>query len=498
MPENNQSRYTQYFLKGVQSNILNVSTSWLLGLITNIVLFNTLSNSDYIFYSVSHLTIYFFVSFSQLEFDKLVMKYFPNMIKKYSDALIFKLIFTSTLVLVVIFSFFTYISIYLDLYSYFEQSVNIFYSFVFLSSLLQIVSNFFGQYLSANQKFHIQEFKYFKYSTPVRAIGLAIFYLYFRDVIFILFISFIVRLINLIITFTVSGADFKNYRTTQVDDEVKLKFSTKKNLSFTYKNFIFFNYPLIFFSYLPLYLTSFHTENDIAVLSLAITLFNSVKPFLKGVHSVLNPAIQQLKYIKEDVKLFKIIHIVFLLFHALTLFGLVALWALLNFTPFTTGLFNKFSFNLFSDLALTSTILSLMYILCMITHSYFLSIDYENKILLASLVAMLFSMTLWFQYESLGRKINFSLIIIFTFYFVYFILSHIFSYDLYKNKIFYTLGISIFYFICLRTFFYSSYVLFIILNVLNLTILLLIVKNILKNHDTNLKNLFDTSFDKQS
>ena len=64
MSKNLQYSYTKYFLKGVRSNLLNVGTSWLVGFATNIVLFNTLSNSDYIFYSVSHLTVFFFVSFS--------------------------------------------------------------------------------------------------------------------------------------------------------------------------------------------------------------------------------------------------------------------------------------------------------------------------------------------------------------------------------------------------------------------------------------------------
>jgi hypothetical protein len=492
MSKNLQYSYTKYFLKGVRSNLLNVGTSWLVGFATNIVLFNTLSNSDYIFYSVSHLTVFFFVSFSNLEFGKLIRKYFPNIDNKICDKIIFKLIFNSAVVLVLSISLFISLSQYLNLYSNFDLSLSVFYGYIFICSFLQIISNFFGEYLGANQKFHIQEIKYLKYSTPLRVIGLLVFYFYIQNIFFILALGLSVRLVNLAITFTVSEASYLNFKTIKLDSETKQKFSTKKNLSFTYKNFIFFNYPLLLLSYLPIYLSNFHTANDIAVLSLAITLFNSIKPILNGVLVVINPSIQQLKHLNQDIKLFKIIRTVFTLLHSFTVFGLISMWSLLNFTSFTEGLFSTFSFNLFSDLALTSVLLSLIYILSMITHSYFLSIDYENKIFQSSIGALLASVLCLTQYDFLGRRINLSLIIILAFYLVYFISSYFVTSEIYGNRILYTLGVTFLFTICLRTYFYESYIIFLTINSLNLAILLYSLKKILKQNAITLRNLLSS------
>ena len=157
----------------------------MLGFATAFIYFNNLSKSEFIFlFSESNHSLFFFVSFSNLQFSKLIRKYFPNYEKDVSDIILKKLIKTSIYTFFTIFVFYFYITKYFEIYSYFDEYLNIFYLFIFLSSLVTILSNYFGEYLAAYQKFDIQE-KYLIYSSPFKFIGLLLFYFCFQQLIFL-------------------------------------------------------------------------------------------------------------------------------------------------------------------------------------------------------------------------------------------------------------------------------------------------------------------------
>ena len=92
----------------------------------------------------------------------------------------------------------------------------------------------------------------------------------------------IIRIVNLIITYKISNVKYRLNSNNQIGHKYERLFSLRNNFKFTFKNFIFFNYPLLFFSYLPVYLRGNYSESDIAVLTLSISLFNAIKPFLHG------------------------------------------------------------------------------------------------------------------------------------------------------------------------------------------------------------------------
>ena len=231
-----------------------------------------------------------------------------------------------------------------------------------VDKVIQIISNYFGQYLAAYQKFDEQEKQYSLFSIPLKALGLLFFYFLFGNIYFILFVNFLVRIVNLVITFKISDFNLGNKLYTKDYVKELEMFSTKSNIKFTLKNFIFFNYPLFFFSYLPIYLANFHNENDIAVLSLSISLFNAIKPILNGIHKIINPSIQQLKKGGDFKKLFSIVNLLHNAVSVITALVIISLWSILNYSIFTDIIFIKFSFNLFSDLAITAVILSLFFI----------------------------------------------------------------------------------------------------------------------------------------
>ena len=79
MGKNTELGYSQYFKRGLLNNFSHVTFSLIVSSITSIILFTKLSNSDYILYSVSQITVYFFVNFASLEFGKIIRKFIPNM-----------------------------------------------------------------------------------------------------------------------------------------------------------------------------------------------------------------------------------------------------------------------------------------------------------------------------------------------------------------------------------------------------------------------------------
>ena len=119
MGKNTELGYSQYFKRGLLNNFSHVTFSLIVSSITSIILFTKLSNSDYILYSVSQITVYFFVNFASLEFGKIIRKFIPNMDKNKSDLLIKTLLRTAIIFLSLIFSIYFFVSSYFDVYQIF-------------------------------------------------------------------------------------------------------------------------------------------------------------------------------------------------------------------------------------------------------------------------------------------------------------------------------------------------------------------------------------------
>ena len=239
MNRNTQFGYTNYFKQGIKFNFLNVSLSLFLSLSTSLILFNNLSSKDFIFYSVSQITIFFFSTAAFLEFNSLISKFFPNIEKETSEIVVSRLIRVSIICLSIMFLIYLVISNYFNLYESFKNSVNLFFLYVYISSFIQILSNYFGQYLSSKQKFHIQEKAYIKYSNPLRALFLIAFYYVFSNLYFVLFMVLLIRIANLIITFKISNVKYRLNLNNQIDQKYEELFSLRNNFKFTFKNFIF-------------------------------------------------------------------------------------------------------------------------------------------------------------------------------------------------------------------------------------------------------------------
>jgi len=483
MGKNTELGYSQYFKRGLLNNFSHVTFSLIVSSITSIILFTKLSNSDYILYSVSQITVYFFVNFASLEFGKIIRKFIPNMDKNKSDLLIKTLLRTAIIFLSLIFSIYFFVSSYFDIYQIFENKQILFFLVVLTFSAVQICINFNGEYLAAKQKFDKQEKLNLYFSVPVRVIFISLFYFVYPNLIFALIGNFLIRITNLIITLKVSKV--KYFVNQKAEKNFSDLFSLKNNLVFTFKNFIFFNYPLIFFSYLPIYLENFHNENDIAVLALSISLFNSIKPILNGILSIINPAIQQLNNPEGKIKLNKIVSLTFELLNKITMFIIAFVFLCLNFLPFTQKVLSRFSYNLFVDLALTALILSLFYILNLIFHSYALSVNNENYIMYSSLLSFLVSLGLWLSYDLLGKRINLVLIIILSFYLINFLILSFLRSELFKEKRILFLFTLPLYIGSLKTAYYDNIFLF-VFGLISISIFFLIQLNkVLKKHNVS-------------
>ncbi len=489
MNRNTQFGYTNYFKQGIKFNFLNVSLSLFLSLSTSLILFNNLSSKDFIFYSVSQITIFFFSTAAFLEFNSLISKFFPNMEKETSEIVVSRLIRVSIICLSIMFLIYLVISNYFNLYESFKNSVNLFFFYVYISSFIQILSNYFGQYLSSKQKFHIQEKAYIKYSNPLRALFLIAFYYVFSNLYFVLFMVLFIRIVNLIITFKISNVKYRLNLNNQIDQKYEELFSLRNNFKFTFKNFIFFNYPLLFFSYLPIYLRGNYSESDIAVLTLSISLFNAIKPFLHGVHMIINPSIQQLKFKNDDKKLREIVHLFFYIMNILIFFALVFVWSVLNYTPIINILFESFSYNLFSDLALSAIFLSLFFILNRIYHSYLLSINLENKLFLISFISMVLSLMFWSLFPTLGLKINLSLLIVLLYEITVFTLCQYFVPNLLGRLSYFTFALIGCFMLTLNTYFFSSLAFYLVINILNVSITALLTYMVLKKLKININKI---------
>lgn len=474
--------YTNYFKKGFINNFTHITLSLIISLLSVILVFNTLDNIDYILYSVSLISTFLFVKLSTLEFNLIVRKHVPVLENKKAQYLTLKLIRYSIGSFTLLYLLYIFICNYFNLYNFFEGNQYIFFASVFLFSFVQILINYLGEYLSAKQKFDQQEKLNIIFLVPTKVLVLIVFYFFYQNLIFILFGNFLIRVVAFLIVKKVSG--LKIYKKNYFDkfNDFKNLFSFKENIKYSFKLLIYNNYPLIFFSYLPIYLAPFTTTNDIAVVSLAISLFNSIKPILNGVHAILNPAIQKLNKKKDEIKLENIIELTYLIFNKTIVAGIMFLFITLNFVPITSKLFKNFSYNLFSDLSITAIFLSFFYILTQLFSSYFMSKNLEKLFFNSSIASFIASITCWIIFgEYFQGKVNLVLLIILVFYLVLFFLLMINKSSKSNLRLSLTIYSILIFLFSLVTFHYSNLFLFIFLNLLNIILFFFQIDKILFN-----------------
>lgn len=455
-----ENNYTDYFKKSLKSNLRYVFSSLIVSFFTSIILFSKLSSIDYIIYSVAQITVYFFVDISSLEFGKIIRKKSPILNSQESEKLIKNLIKPSIFFFTGLYIFYLLISNYFDIYRLYGEKKIYFFIAIFSYVIIQIVNNFIGEYVGGVQRFDAAENYNLYFSIPSRILFVVLFYLYFTNLIFVLVGNFLIRLVNLIIVLKVSRFHiffmFKNSKSDKLE-----KFNFKTNLKFSINNFIFFNYPSFYFSYVPVFLEKFHSPKDIAVISLSISLFNSIRPVLNGVLMIINPAIQKLNHDNKKPQLYRLINFIYEIISISTIYLISIIFFTLNFEPFTETILKRFSYNLFADLSMSAVYLSLLYLLNLIYHSYFLAINLEKLIFKSSIYSIFLSASIWLSYEVLNQKINLVFLIILSFYLlnlVFFIRSKVLVITSSYNLLYVT---TLIFLISLKTNFYDFFPVFI-------------------------------------
>lgn len=483
-----KTHYTDYFKKSLKSNLKYVFSSLVVSFFTSIILFSKLSSIDYIIYSVAMITVYFFVDLSSLEYGKIIRKKSPILNNQESENLIKNLIKGSIFFFCGLFIFYLFFSNYFEIYRLYGEKKIYFFIAIFSYTLIQITNNFIGEYVAGVQRFDSAENYNFYFSIPSRILFVVLFYFYFTNLSFVLIGNFLIRFINLIIVLKVSRFHiffiFKKSKSNNLE-----KLNLKTNLKFSINNFIFFNYPSFYFSYIPVFLERFHSPKDIAVISLSISLFNSIRPILNGVLLIINPAIQKLNYENNKTKVDRLINFIYEFISISTIYLIAIIFFTLNFEPFTETILKRFSYNLFSDLSMSAVYLSLLYLLNLIYHSYFLSINSETLIFKSSIISIIMSVSLWLFYDILGKKINLVFLIILTFYFlnlVFFIRTKVLVFTSSYSYIYVT---TLIFLISLKTYFYDFIPVFIFAIALISLIYFKKIKNCFKKYGVSIKFL---------
>ncbi len=419
-----------YFKRGLQINILQVGASLVVGFVTSIIYFTKLSGKDFVIYSLIQLTVYFFVNFSGLELNQYIRKYVPVMNKNKS------ILFLSMILKIVSKFFFVGIIIYFfvvqytSLYINFSDSRILIFSSVFLLSLIQLFARMLPEYVSANKKFDLIERKYLYFLTPYKIISIFIFYFFSSTLITALIINLLLRVLQLVLVLDLFDNLSELFRQFFSKQEKMEEFNISNNIKFTIKNFLYVNFPLLFLSIIPTYLSNYYNLDDVAVFTLVLTLFNSVKPVLYAIATILNPTIVNLKNIKKLPELNLTIRNVINIIVTLHFSVILIVWLHLNYTGFTSFFLRYFSYNLFSDFINSIIIVSLFFVLTMIQQSYFLASNLETKFFYSSFISTLTSLVYLFIYIYFDLKINFVLGVMVVFYCV----KYFFSLLLTKEK----------------------------------------------------------------
>ena len=468
----------EYFKRGLQINILQVSASLIVGFITSVVYFSNLSGRDFVIYSVIQLTVYFFVNFSSLELNQYIRKFVPIMEKRKS--ILFLSLILKSITKFFFLGIFIYFLIvrYSNLYiNFYESKFLIFFS-VFLLSFIQLFARMLPEHVSANNKFDLIEKKYLFFLTPYKIIALIIFYFFSSTLITALLINLFLRILQLFLVMTIFE-DLKYLFKTLVSKQEKMEeFNIIKNLKFTIKNFLYVNFPLLFFSIIPNYLSGKYYVDDVAVFTLVLTLFNAIKPVLYAVSTILNPTIINLKSIDKPLELQITIKTSINILILLHLFGILIIWLSLNFSGFTNFFLRFFSYNLFADFINSIMIVSLFFVLTMLQQSYFLASNYETKFFYSSLYATIASILFLIIYDYFNLKINFILGAMIIFYCFKYFFSMIFISGEAGFPILAPIAILLFFPFSLFTFAYDSLFIYVILFLfISITLLFLIFRN---------------------
>tara|TARA_B100000035_G_scaffold39302_1_gene29638 strand:+ start:32293 stop:33753 length:1461 start_codon:yes stop_codon:yes gene_type:complete len=467
-----------YFKRGLKINILQVSSSLIIGFTTSIVYFSNLSGRDFVIYSLIQLTVYFFVNFSSLELNQYIRKFVPIMEKRKS--ILFLSLILKTVSKFFFFGILIYFFVarYTNLYENFNESKLLIFFSVFLLSLIQLFARMLPEYVSANKKFDLIEKKYLFFLTPYKIVALIIFYFFSSTLITAIVINLFLRILQLVLVLTIFE-DLKLLTKTFFSKQEKIEeFNITKNLKFTVKNFLYVNFPLLFFSIIPTYLSGNYNLDDVAVFTLVLTLFNAIKPVLYAISTILNPTIVNLKSIKKIAELKITIKTSINILILLHFTGILIIWLSLNFNGFTDFFLQFFSYNLFSDFINSIMVVSLFFVLTMLQQSYFLASNYETKFFYSSLISTIASILFLIIYIYFDLKINFILGVVVVFYCFKYFFSMIFIRNEAGFPIWSPVAILLFFPVSLLTYTFDSLVIYVFLFIsISIISLLLINKN---------------------
>ena len=279
------------------------------------------------------------------------------------------------------------------------------------------------EYVSANKKFDLIEKKYLFFLTPYKIVSILIFYFLSSTLLTALIINLILRLLQFFLVIGLIPSSKNLFRYLFKKSQGLEEFNLKTNIQFTIKNFLYVNYPLLFLSLIPTFLSKNYNLDDVAVFTLVLTLFNSIKPVLYAIATILNPTIVNLKNIKKIPELYLTINSSINIIVTLHLSAIAIVWLHLNYTGFTEFFLRYFSYNLFSDFINSILVISLFFVLTMLQQSYFLASNLETKFFYSSFISTTASLIFFAIYVYFDLKINFVLGVLVVFYCIKYFLA---------------------------------------------------------------------------
>jgi len=482
---NERRKFLEYFRNGITLNLIQVIISFSIGLLTTLAVYNKLTSDEFILFTISQLSIFFFVNFSSLELGNYLKKHIPKTDKEKGIFVLLNVFKASLFTFFILFVVYLTLSTTLEIYEFDSIliSKNYFFIYIFLATFTQLIVNIFYEFLTALEKFVIIEKLYLKILSPIRFLLTLLFYFEFGTILFALLFNLISRIIQLIIMLktlenkkTLFSNMFSNSNKFQ-----NLNFLEK--FKFSIKNTIFTNYPLMLLAISPNFLNQYFNPEDVAVFSLSLSLFNSIKPILFGMVRIVNPAFVKLvadnneKVLKLTLKFINdqaiLLHTVFISFA----------WLSLNQYELTSLFLKYFSYSLFADFIISIVVISYLYIMCMIFQSVMLAKNKEKQFFYISLIAFTMSLIYLIIFFNLGLSMNFYLLILIIFYFVQLALMFIYLNIFEKKEI---LKSYLFIFVilnALRTYIYDGLSVYFTLVILILSISIKLFTKINNNFD---------------
>lgn len=452
-----------YIKSGTKINFVQVLVSFVIGLVGTIVFYYKLNNYDFIFYTTAQLTIFFFVSFSMLELGNYLKKFIPVESNIDGISLLSRLVKISTIFFSFSFSVFVFISFKTKIYQEISVELPFFLFYIFISSFIQIFVNFQHEYLTAKKKFYNLEKLFLFYLNPIRFVFILIFYINFDSLIYAFTFNIIFRLNQLFVVNLIFEDKKIFYYKYLLKFEKYRDINLFESLKFSIKNSIFSNYPLILLAISPLILGYYYSPNDVAVFSLSVTLFNSIKPIFFGLSKLINPLIVRFIHDKNFELLKIVIRLFNKIFISIHLWLIVSVWLFLNEKHLTDYFLQYFSYSLFQDFAISMMAISLFYIFNLVMQSVYLGNNKERQFFYSSCIGLIMSALYIYIFFLNQVRINFFLISLVVFYCAKY-LYLVFDSKLFDFKdLFDTFLISVVLISSLRTLEFSNIPLFILL-----------------------------------